>query len=232
MSFDWSEFVVPGECLPGGFAVRVVLRGVVPLAVMLAAVPLTLLKAAVMHVARCQPGWPPFYRALLSTLPLVLFIAFCFCASVSAGLFAAWSCVAYEVGTPRDAATPNLRSFLRADLSVECIDTDGTPPPTEARALPRGLHAPPPLRPQPALSLMVSASLRGGAANYTEIQLKSWIFIVVWPIGVPLLFLLVLLPSRKAIMQKRSTRLVRATAILHRGTQPVVELATLACAVC
>jgi len=50
--------------------------------------------------------------------------------------------------------------------------------------------------------------------RYREVMFNSWIFIAVWPIGVPILYLLVLLPNRYAILQKRNTRLVRATSFL------------------
>ena len=180
ISFDWDEFVVPGACLPGGFSVRVMLRGIAPMTLMLAVIPFMVLKTVVLHVVKCKPGFPPVYRALLNSLPIVLFIAFCFCATVSAGLFESWSCAVYEVGTPA-GDPPVTRSFLRADPSVECIDTDET---------------------------------------FLDIRSKSWAFIVLWPIGVPLFFLLVLIPSRRSILQKRSTRLVRATSILHREYEP------------
>ena len=38
-SFDWDELLVPGACLPGGFSARVVMRGLAPLLLMVAAIP-------------------------------------------------------------------------------------------------------------------------------------------------------------------------------------------------
>ena len=46
------------------------------------------------------------------------------------------------------------------------------------------------------------------------------IFICIWPMGMPFAFLAVLLPSRRAIMQKRKTALSRATAFLHKEYDP------------
>ena len=57
-----------------------------------------------------QPSLGPQPFSLLtgvtSTLPLVLFIAFCLCTGVSKSLFSAWQCVEIEVdaaGGPDDA---------------------------------------------------------------------------------------------------------------------------------
>jgi hypothetical protein len=75
--------------------------------------------------------------------------------------------------------------------------------------------------------------------RYSNIVLYSWIAIAVWPLGMPLLFLLVLLPSHSAIQQRRSTRFVRATAFLHNEyvaalyfweVRPPTELQTVAIA--
>ena len=53
-------------------------------------------------------------------------------------------------------------------------------------------------------------------AEYARVESLAYVFVGLWPIGVPLLFLLVLLQCRAAISQGRVTRLVRATSFLHR----------------
>ena len=52
--------------------------------------------------------------------------------------------------------------------------------------------------------------------EYDAITTIAYFFLLLWPIGMPLIFLLVLFPSREALRQKRSTRMVKATAFLHK----------------
>ena len=42
-------------------------------------------------------------------------------------------------------------------------------------------------------------------------------FVGIWPCGVPLMYLLVLLPSRRHLLDGRSTRLTRAPAFLREA---------------
>ena len=180
-TFDWDEVVVPGACLPGGFSSRLALRGIAPLIIMVAVVPI----AVVRSLLTCKPPLAlrvRLVRGLFDALPIILFIAFCFCASVSSGLFAAWACTPYEVSTPEGSrADPITRLFLNADPSIECNWDD---------------------------------------AQFAELRFTSWFFIVLWPIGMPLLYFCVLAPTRDQIVHQRSTRLVRATAILHKEYEP------------
>ena len=189
-TFAWDDLVIPGACLPGGFVNRVWLRGVVPLAGMLAIIPLNLVRTIIVHLTTRAPGLPPLFKGFLDSLPILLFIAFCFCASVSSGLFAAWSYVEFEVETPVGSGTPIKAKFLRGDLSVACSGS------------------------------VFSPSIDTTNAEYEEIEWYSLLFIAIWPLGVPLLYILVLLPNRYAILQRRSTRLVRATEFLHREYEP------------
>ena len=115
---------------------------------------------------------------MLDVLPFILFILFCFCGTVSKGIFATWSCLAIEDG--RDNRT--TRRFLLTDLAIEC-----DPYPDN---------------------------------DYRAIVATASTFVGVWPIGVPLLFLVMLLPIRRHLLQKRSSRLVQNTAFLHREYKP------------
>ena len=49
-----------------------------------------------------------------------------------------------------------------------------------------------------------------------QIAQLAYGFMLLWPIGMPLLYLSVLLPNRKALRQRRRTPMVKATAFLHR----------------
>jgi hypothetical protein len=208
-NFEWDEYVMPGSCLSGGFEKRILYRGLVPLAVMLIVLPINVLRELFGQCINCLErvtgrdldrdgdvgvrgrtkasntaaasakhavSKQPILRAFLDSLPTMCFIAFLFCGTVSVGLFERWSCVAYDIETPAGSSVPDQRFFLRADTSVECIQSD---------------------------------------ERFKTIILYSWIAIAVWPVAMPLLFLLMLLPSRLAILQRRSTRFVRATSFLH-----------------
>ena len=174
---NWDFLVVPGACLPGGFRSRLLLRGLAPLAVMLCGGALRLLYVLGRDVLR-GVGVRRCVRHVLDVLPVTLFVLFCFCGTVSKGIFATWSCLPVEDG--RENRT--TRRFLLADLAIEC-----DPYPDEA---------------------------------YLSITTTASVFVFVWPIGVPLLFLVVLLPIRRYLLQKRSTRLVQTTAFLHREYKP------------
>ena len=53
----------------------------------------------------------------------------------------------------------------------------------------------------------------GRHARITSLALA---FVVVWPLGLPLCFVLVLLLCRKSILERRQTALVVATEVLHK----------------
>ena len=56
--------------------------------------------------------------------------------------------------------------------------------------------------------------------EYQEITSIASFFLLIWPVGFPIIYLLVLFPSRKALSQRRNTRMVKATAFLHREYEP------------
>jgi hypothetical protein len=51
--------------------------------------------------------------------------------------------------------------------------------------------------------------------EYVKAKRLAWVFILIWPIAMPLLFLAVLLPSHTVLRARRTNHLVRATAFLH-----------------
>ena len=183
-TFEWDQFVVPGSCLPGGFRFRVLLRGLVPLLLMLAIVPINM---SVVFFNWCRKGcrdkscFDTLWNGLFQTLPYFLFIAFCFVASVSSGLFQPWSYDSFDVETPEGSLEATQLSYLRVDYQI-VVDNDNE--------------------------------------MYTSVRELSLLFIFIWPIGVPLLYLLVLWPNRYDILQRHSTAGVRATAFLHREYEP------------
>ena len=56
--------------------------------------------------------------------------------------------------------------------------------------------------------------------EYDKIKTIANFFLVIWPIGMPLIYMLVLFPSRQALRQGRRTRMVQATAFLHKEYNP------------
>ena len=115
LRLDWSNLVVPGACLKGGYLSRLLLKGITPLAAML----LVLLCGWAYDVLSLRRAGKPLlhpFRGLLKTLPLVLFGSFSLCASVSTSIFAAWSCEEYA----DDSAAGTVTAYLREDLSMRC----------------------------------------------------------------------------------------------------------------
>ena len=56
--------------------------------------------------------------------------------------------------------------------------------------------------------------------QYDKIKNIAYFFLLIWPIGMPLIGMLVLLPIRKALRQNRNSPMVQATAFLHREYRP------------
>ena len=63
--------------------------------------------------------------------------------------------------------------------------------------------------------LRIDPSLKCDTAAHNELTNVAWVFVVVWPVCVPLLFLSLLLSLRKHIVFHQFTPLVHATAFLH-----------------
>ncbi|KAL1529245.1 hypothetical protein AB1Y20_000200 [Prymnesium parvum] len=63
-------------------------------------------------------GHIPWLKALLDSLPLLLFIALVFTPTTSTSIFAAWSCESFEVDSL--SQPPVTVQYLRGDLSILC----------------------------------------------------------------------------------------------------------------
>ena len=57
-------------------------------------------------------------------------------------------------------------------------------------------------------------------SKYEEIRSLGFFFFWIWPIGLPLMYIGLILPCRSAITQNRQTQLRRATSFLHREYKP------------
>ena len=143
IKFDWSRWIIPGNCV-GEYGSRVAVQAGLPLLLMvllLLAGPLIKSGRVVwsgVNRSRMRSLW---LDGLSSTLPVVLFFAYCVTVSVSRAIFAAWTCDHYvidsEMGTEQSCAplphAPSLDLLrpllnrcrlmvtdLRADPSVVC----------------------------------------------------------------------------------------------------------------
>jgi predicted outer membrane repeat protein len=117
LQFDWAGLVVPGACIGDAHTSLLLLKSLVPLAVMLILLVGGWLYDLVRLKWRGEPVLHPF-RGLLKTLPLVLFVSFSFCPTVSTSIFQAWSCDEFV----DDSEKGTSRQYLRDGLSVRCTD--------------------------------------------------------------------------------------------------------------
>ena len=172
---DLPALALPGPCLGQDYSIRVFISGAYPLIFIgLVMLGFALKYAIALCVRRSSLALSPSQHvkaALLEVLPVVLFLVFCFTISTSFSVFSVLRCQDF---TP-DITTPR-RTFLRADLSIECYTPEW----------------------QPSLALFP-------------------VFLVIWPIGMPLLFLGLLVACRRAIQRKTArTQLMQATSFLHQ----------------
>ena len=208
---DWSNFFIPGACLEGGYTSRLLLRSVGPLVLIVVVflfsfavnIGQALIETESLGRSFAQLGakGKMWTKALVKSLPSVLFLSFCLCAPTASAIFKTWDCVEYvEDSYVEDSIVPNtnpenpgsftsaVTRFLRGDLRTTCDTFDGseTTTPTE----------------------------------YAHIVNIAWVFAIIYSILLPCIFIGVLLPSRKTLRQRRSTQLVRATGFLHREYEP------------
>ena len=68
--------------------------------------------------------------------------------------------------------------------------------------------------------LKITCSGNDYPEEYDEIKYIAYIFLALWPIGMPLIFYFVLFPIRAALRQRQQTRWVLATEFLHKDYKP------------
>ena len=163
LSFDLGAFIFPSWTCLGGLTVRLVFSGLWPL-VLMAAVALCLI-----GLEAARKG--PIQRALLRSLEAAIFISFCVLPSVTRSLFLAFKCESF--GYDDLASPPELRTYLSAQLNVECY-----------------------------------------SSNHVPICTAAWVFIVMWPLALPLLYGALLFRCRRAILNHQPSTLSRAIRFL------------------
>ena len=163
LSFDLGAFIFPSWTCLGGLTVRLVFSGLWPL-VLMAAVALCLI-----GLEAARKG--PIQRALLRSLEAAIFISFCVLPSVTRSLFLAFKCESF--GYDDLASPPESRTYLSAQLNVECY-----------------------------------------SSNHVPIYTAAWVFIVMWPLALPLLYGALLFRCRRAILNHQPSTLSRAIRFL------------------
>jgi hypothetical protein len=123
VELDWSKWVMPGKCVATSVASRLVIIGLLPIAMMIAAALIGVVAQMKNSTKHLSLG-----EKITRTLPVVLMIAFCFCVSVSQTIFSAWDCVTFKVDSSNGILEGHKRSFLRQDLSVECDEPGSISP--------------------------------------------------------------------------------------------------------
>ena len=117
LEFDWGWLVVPGACIGDARISLLLLKTLVPLGVMFILLIGGWLYDLGRHWWRREAVLRPF-RGLLDALPLILFVSFSVCPTVSKSIFQAWSCDEFI----EDSEEGTSRQYLRNDLRVRCSD--------------------------------------------------------------------------------------------------------------
>ena len=169
-AFSLDLELLPVECWWGGTVNKLFFDGLWPIAL-----------TACIYVGSCISSISKSRRSMraavkagaLESLPWVLVVTFSVAPVTAGRAFAAWTCdqiVVDSLATPRE-----VRSFLRADMSVECFDS----------------------------------------VAHQRLVAIAIAFVCIYPVGVPVAYLLMMRHLRHSIYEGRSTRLVSATGFLH-----------------
>ncbi|EOD14550.1 hypothetical protein EMIHUDRAFT_196951 [Emiliania huxleyi CCMP1516] len=197
ISVDWSDLILPAQCMP--YASRLVVFATSPIGLivllLLAGVGLRLWRrraarggadigegeasASAMRIdesrvsASARSWLAEAVLGLLDLTPACLVLIFFFVPSVSVSIFRSWSCHAYTISPPNERL--EQVSYMRQDASVEC-----------------------------------------GTDDHGPIKNLAIGFVVVWPVGSLVLYSALLLACHKPLQAKTPNALTRATAFLHQ----------------
>ena len=197
-SFRWAfEVGVPSACVGGGLAERIAVYGLAPLVLMLALPLLAALYEGAMAaharltaLARERSGRPRRASDGLRGLMLRTVPGMLLIAFIS--LIA----VSHRMFSVFDCMSFEADSLSSPPRSSDFVATD--------------------------LSVACDDKevWRGESSEYARVKLIAALLIVVWPVGMPLAFVIVLFSLRHSFRTCRGTRLTRATSFLHREFEP------------
>ena len=203
LSFEWLG-LFPLDCI-GSFRTRLKIQALVPLVVLIAlglgciivAATRPITKAAVSQVAAgddasgdakvCDRASAVRAAASggLRVLPTVLVALFALVPGVCARIFQSFACDAFGYDDAASGAA-GQRWFLHADYSVQCVGGGYTAGEGDV-----------------------------DTEEYNQIKTLAYNLIVLWPVGVPLLFGALLFRIRRAIASDQQCRLAKAISFLH-----------------
>ena len=202
----WSDFVIPGSCLSGGFRGRLVIDALAPFMLMVALLVAGKAVGIAKHLlGGCKQQPSPVQRlssrlsserssaSSLQTMKMRMWF--------KRRLLKDWHNALPMLLFVIFCVTPTTSTNILAAWSCETFQVDGrVDPPSHVQYLRRDL----------------SVLCEDSDTEYSSIVSLATVFVVLWPIGAPLLFLALLLSCRPALLRGQSTRHVRSTAVLHR----------------
>jgi hypothetical protein len=179
IGFKWEDLLIPDGCLTSGFVGKLLTTALGPLAAIAMAFLLSV--AAASKRAGKESVGRALMRGLLNATPFALLVTFCFVPSVSASIFASWSCEPYgsvdAVAIMDATEREETIEYLRKDLGVVCHDSD----------------------------------------EHKRILTVAYVLMVLWPIGVWVLYAVLSYEIRRPILAHMPTPLSRATRFLHQA---------------
>ena len=188
---DWSNYGIPGACLGGGYYSRLLLRASGPLFLIVLVAVLSFICSVVQLLAAAEVPEQVKDKRKVWKIALVNTLPFV--------LFFCFCLCA-----------PTASAIFKVwDCSEYIEDSIGEV--SGSRFLRADVRL--------TCDTFVGASSTP-TDEYLRVTSLAWPFVLIWSLLMPVLFLAVLVPSRKTIIERRSTRLVRATAFLHREYEP------------
>ena len=191
------SFVYPGACV-GSFATKLLLQTMGPLVTILLVLFFSAIRGA--WKAREEVNVTTLFGAksgLAEVAPMALFISFLFVIPASIPIFDSFTCVDFIKDSDLyDAGRRDFEAvgyFLASDYSVACSG------PNTVTWWPTG-HPP--------------------SAEHERIQAIAFVMLFVWPIGIPLVYYILLWSSRDALKARRPTRVSRCAYFLHGEYKP------------
>ena len=206
---DWTNWLIPSSCLLGRGMIRLLLvRALLPLAMIIILPIAGSTFSAVRHalLARTLPSVPEGTNKRKR--------------SWQSGL------ASYKPYSIRDAFVLSLLKWLPLSLIATFCFT-----PSVSASLFRAWHcvsfAYNELEEFSYLAQDLSVRCNGNSAEYTKILAVAWPLVVLWPVGMVVLYAALLLPCRQLLIsaetRNRWSPLLRGTAFLHRDYKPCLR---------
>ena len=203
---DWSNIAVPGSCLTGGFVSRLFLRGIVPLVLMAVVLFVGWASSVGSHYHRAIRGAGRRAPKAQSRRASVIALGEAAAAKqpILNGLMTTlpWVLV-LSFTLCASTSTSIFAAWMCDSYESDLPSCFGDECTTPTRSF---------LRDDPSLECYTD--------RHAEVTTLAAVFVLIWPAGMPILYLSVLVPCKHAIKHRQTTRLVQATGFLHREYKP------------